>query len=306
MILDAAEVASRFLHYAAVTTLFGATWFFFRKLPLEHKTEGSTLPIPARSWLIGLVILAITSGLAWFAFTAARITQTLSAAVDPQALADVLRETDFGPLWSARILLAILMCAILIRKTMLPSRSVNALHVAISAALLASLALTGHARAEEGAIAGLHVLADALHLLAAGLWLGGLLGLFVLLTPARSGRDDKDAIEALRSFAGTGSIAVATLIVTGVINTALLVGSIEGMVSTTYGRLLLCKLALFIAMLSLAAANRFALVPHLCQPQPLRGRTLGVLKRHVLIEQIAGLSVLMIVSVLGVSAPPAL
>jgi putative copper resistance protein D len=88
--------------------------------------------------------------------------------------------------------------------------------------------------------------------------LGGLLGLFVLLTPARSGRDDKDAIEALRGFAGTGSIAVATLIGTGIINTALLVGSIEGMVSTTYGRLLLCKLALFIAMLSLAAANRFA------------------------------------------------
>jgi putative copper resistance protein D len=306
MMLDAAEVASRFLHYAAVTMLFGAVWFFFRELPAEPKAEGSTLRTPAGSWLIGLVILAIASGLAWFAFTTARITQTLSAAVDPQALADVLRETDFGPLWSTRILLTIVMFAVLARRTMLPSRSVNALHVGISAALLASLALTGHARAEEGAVASLHVLADALHLLAAGLWLGGLLGLFVLLTPARSGRDDKDAIEALRSFAGTGSIAVATLIVTGVINTALLVGSIEGMVSTTYGRLLLCKLALFIAMLSLAAANRFALVPHLCQPQPLRVRTLAVLKRHVLIEQIAGLGVLMIVSVLGALAPPAL
>src|SRR5437660_6224561 len=108
MILDAAEVASRFLHYAAVTMLFGAAWFFFRELRVEHRAEGSTLRTPARPWLIRLVILAIASGLAWFAFTTARISQTLSAAVDPQALADVLRETDFGPLWSIRILLAIL------------------------------------------------------------------------------------------------------------------------------------------------------------------------------------------------------
>lgn len=77
------------------------------------------------------------------------------------------------------------------------------------------------------------------------------------------------------------------------------------MVSTTYGKLLVCKLVLFIAVLSLAAANRFVLVPHLSRPSPVRLRTLAILKCHVMLEQITGLGVLLIVSVLGSLAPPA-
>jgi putative copper resistance protein D len=300
MILDAAEVVTHFLHYAAVTILLGAAWFF-RQLPVEHRAEGSTLRTQTRSSLIGMVILAIASGLGWFAFTTARISQTVSAAADPEALVDVLRETDFGPLWAMRMLVAILLLAVLVRRNMHPA----GLGIGLSAALLASLALTGHARSEQGVIGMVHVIADGLHLIAAGLWLGGLFGLLLVLGPARPAGDNQVAIEALRNFGGAGSLAVGTLIATGTVNTVLLVGAPAAMVSTSYGRLLLCKLAFFIGMLALAAANRFALVPHLWQPQPTRTRTLSILKRHVLIEQIAGLSVLMIVSVLGASAPPA-
>ena len=300
MILDAAEVVTHFLHYAAVTILFGVAWFF-RQLPVEHRAEGSRLRTLIHSFLMGMVIFAVASGLGWFAFTIARISQTVSAAVDPGVLVDVLRETDFGPLWAMRMLVAILLLAVLVRRNMHPAD----LCIGLSAALLASLALTGHARSEEGVIAIMHVIADGLHLIAAGLWFGGLFGLLLVLGSARPAGDNQAAIEALRNFGAAGSLAVGTLLATGAVNTVLLVGAPSAMVSTSYGRLLLCKLAFFIGVLAVAAANRFALVPHLWQPQPMRMRTLSILKRHVLIEQIAGLSVLMIVSVLGASAPPA-
>jgi putative copper resistance protein D len=299
MTLDAAEVASRFLHYIAVTLLFGATWFFFRELSAEHSAKASSLRTPVRRWLIAMVLLAIASGLAWFASTTAGISQSLSAAVDPEALSAVLRETDFGPLWALRIFLALILFALL-----LPGKPTNALHVGLSAALLASLALTGHARSEEGVIGAVHVIADAFHLLAAGLWLGGLFGLLLLLTAPHSASEQEAATEALRDFAGTGSFAVATLIATGAVNTALLVGSPEALVSTSYGKLLLCKIALFIAMVGLAAANRFKLVPRLHRGEPEMARSLVLVKRNVLVEQLAGLSVLVIVSALGTWAPP--
>jgi putative copper resistance protein D len=200
MILDTAEVASRFLHYTAVTLLFGAARLFFRELPLERNAEASELRTSVRMWLIAMSLLAIASGLAWFAFTTARISQTLSAALDLEALSAVLRETDFGPLWAIRIFLAILMLANLVRGTMFPAKSVNALHVGLAAALLASLALAGHARSDEGVIGAVHVIADGLHLLAAGLWLGGLFGLLLLLMAARAERDEAAAIAALRRF----------------------------------------------------------------------------------------------------------
>jgi putative copper resistance protein D len=299
MTLDTAEVASRFLHYAAVTLLFGALWFFFREMPLEDSAEASRLRRRAGTWLLATVLLAVASGLAWFAFTTARISQSLSAAVDPEAFSAVLRETDFGPLWTIRILLALILFAALLR-----AKSANAPQVALSAALLASLALTGHARSEEGVIEAVHVIADALHLLAAGLWLGSLFGLLLLLTAPRSTSQQEAATEALGGFAGTGSFAVATLMATGAVNTALLVGSPEALVSTSYGQLLLCKIALFIAMLGLAAVNRFKLVPRLDREESDTARTLVSLKRNVLIEQLAGFSVLVIVSALGTLAPP--
>jgi putative copper resistance protein D len=303
MTLNTAEVTSRFLHYTAVTIHFGALSFFFRELPVEHCAEASRLRT-VRNWLIAMVLLAIASGLAWFAFTTARISESLSAAVNPEALSVVLRETDFGPLWAIRMLLAILMLSGLISSTILATRWVQALYVGLSAALLASLALIGHARSEEGVIGAVHVIADAVHLLAAGLWLGGLFGLLLLLTAPRSTSQQEAATEALRDFAGRGSFAVAMLIATGIVNTALLVGSPEALVSTSYGRLLLCKIALFIAMLGFAAANRFKILPRLHRGEPDRSRTLALVKRSVLIEQLADLSVLMIVSALGTWAPP--
>ena len=79
------------------------------------------------------------------------------------------------------------------------------------------------------------------------------------------------------------------------------------MVGTTYGRILIAKLAFFVGMLALAAANRFWLVPKMqrAKGDDPNGRESWRrrLRTHVLGEQALGLLVLLSVSVLGTIRP---
>ena len=58
-------------------------------------------------------------------------------------------------------------------------------------------------------------------------------------------------------------ISVGALIATGIVNGWILAGSAPALVGTDYGRLLLAKVALFLAMVAVAAINRLRLTPRL-------------------------------------------
>jgi putative copper resistance protein D len=170
--------------------------------------------------------------------------------------------------------------------------------VPLSGLFLASVALTGHAKAEPGAAGWIHVLADALHLPAAGAWLGALVPLGWLAT-RRPG--SAATAEAMRRFGGVGSAAVATLLLTGLVNAWFLMGTPGKLVTTLYGRLLGVKLLLFLGMLALATLNRFRLVPALVEdPGAIRR-----LRAHVVGEQVLGLAVVAVVALLGTIDPSA-
>ena len=74
--------------------------------------------------------------------------------------------------------------------------------------------------------------------------------------------------QALPQFSHMGYVAVALLGLTGVINTALLVGSVNGLVGLPYGRLLLVKICMFLVLVAVAIRNRMIL-----SPQTKRART---------------------------------
>jgi copper resistance protein D len=170
--------------------------------------------------------------------------------------------------------------------------------------LLASLAWVGHAVMDHGAARITHELNHTGHLLAAGLWLGGLTPLAWVLRQARRSPGNFEialARDALRNFSYMGYVAVALLALTGAINTLFLLGSIEAMFGTPYGRLLAFKILLFLAMVVVALINRFRLAPRISDGSG----ALGALGRTVTLEQSLGLAVLAIVSVLG-TWPPAL
>ena len=92
-----------------------------------------------------------------------------------------------------------------------------------------------------------------------------------------------------------GYVAVSVLILTGLVNSWFLVGSISALITTAYGQLLLAKLVLFAGMLGLATANRFWLVLSLIQNTDESSASLLKLRQHVMSEQVLGTMVLLIV-----------
>jgi putative copper resistance protein D len=155
------------------------------------------------------------------------------------------------------------------------------------------------------------VLSDSAHLLAAGAWLGGLVPLVFILFLYDGDRDvtrATDLHQILLRFSGVGYVAVATLIGSGLVNCWYLVGSYTGLLTTQYGQMLLAKLVMFAGMLLLAFMNRFWLVPSMNRTRA-DGAGLSVwtgrLRNYVLGEQFLGLTILLVVSVLGTMRPAA-
>jgi copper resistance protein D len=305
--METGLVAVRFLHFATVMALFGLAVF-----PL-YNYPGRAGELPARFsqwlsvWLRLAVLLALASALSWGLLTVANMAGTPGAVADRDTLLFVLGETDFGRVWAFRLaLFAALVVLMLGRRGAMRHR--GWLIPLVSALLLLSLAFVGHTQARDDWLRILHMSADGAHLLAAGTWLGGLLSLGYLLMLARRSPPEHaaDARAALVRFSGIGSIVVATLVGSGLINAWLLVGSVDKLATTPYGQLLLVKLCLFFGMLALAALNRLFLVPSLVRAKEdsgLLASSLRRLRRSVLGEQMLGLAIVAIVSMLGTMQP---
>lgn len=92
---------------------------------------------------------------------------------------------------------------------------------------------------------------------AAGAWPGGLVPLALLLAQAH--RDPtllRPAAIITRRFSRLSIAAVGILALSGSLNSIGLVGTFSALYLSFYGRLLLCKVALFAGMAGLGAVNR--------------------------------------------------
>lgn len=269
MLLSLAAV--RGLHLAALVGVFGMLAYRVAFLPMLVRADAAGGVAMARvldAWTWRALVLAVASALAWLPLQAA---QTAGAADWPamQAAAPVLAlHTAFGHAWCARLLL-LMGIAVLSWRRVRGSTTVST-KVGIPAAValaLCTVALLlqvemGHAAAaDERWIPFTH----GIHVLAAASWLGALLPLWFtvrLVTAA-------GAALALRRFSSIGSVAVGALSVSAFMLAWEWSGGWVGLVSTDYGRLLLAKLALLLALLSLAALHRWRLVPALATSRPV-------------------------------------
>ena len=308
--IDVGLILARLLHYAAVTTLAGVSFFPFYAY---QGMEPQALACWRRRLLLSAAVVALLSGLFWFVFAAANMSGALADLIDPEVVWAVMRDTGFGGVWMARMLLAVIIVGVT-AMGLFRTRTVNQdlIMSVLAAALLASLAGAGHSQIEEGWAGVVHVASDAAHLLAAGAWLGGLAPLgFILLRYTTTSREARpvDINRVLLRFSDMGYVAVATLVGSGLINSWFLVGSVSSLLETPYGQVLLAKLAMFAGMLALAASNRFWLVPSMNKPRTDRSDRstawTGGLRNHVLGEQFLGLMILLAVSVLGTMRPAA-
>jgi copper resistance protein D len=302
--IDAGLIVARLLHYVAVTALAGTSLF-----PLYAYRRGSGPPPNLQNVLFIAANFALFSGILWFVFAVANMSGTLDGVLDREMLSTVLGDTSFGKVWIARLILTIVILVVIWNRSDFKSGPPSSVIVPLLAAtLLISLAGVGHSQVEEGIACAVHVVSDAGHLFAAGVWLGGLVPLVLILSTDLRSREvsaPADLDEVLMRFSGMDYFAVATLAGTGLVNSWYLVGNVTALPTTQYGQLLLGKLALFAGMLSLAAINRFRLVPVMRKANADGGGSSwkGRLRVHVIGEQILGLLVLSIVSVLGTFRP---
>lgn len=239
-------------------------------------------------------MLTLVSAWAVLVMMSAGMGGSLASALDLSLLMSAVSDTQFGRVWMARIVLALVVLAVLVK----PRPARDPLLLVLSGLLLASVALTGHSALPGGGPGVMHQLADVAHLLAAGWWIGGLLAL-VLAARALGG----EACHVLERFSGVGYGAVAAIVLTGLFKSAILVATLGGVDSTAYGWTLLLKVALVALMGLLALSNNFWITKGLKRGQA-QALWLGRLQRSVTVEFALGLGVLAVVGALGAMSPP--
>ncbi|MFY9710563.1 MAG: copper homeostasis membrane protein CopD [Candidatus Cybelea sp.] len=309
--------AARLLHYAAAVSLEG-TFVFWCLIawPAFARTEASQAfqgrldrRLFALAW--ASLLVAVASGGAWLVIVASNMSgMPLGAVLWGPVLGTVLTQTRFGEDWELRAALAVVLAGCLAVQGLTRKHVAAWIGLLAAAAFIASLAWAGHGAASEDVpFDAIHLPADILHLLAAGAWLGALLPLALFLVQAR--RDGSPEVvtvarAATQRFSVLGLSCVGTLLVTGVVNTWFLSGSIPALLGTLYGQLLLVKIALFAAMIAVASVNQRSLLPCLAdgaRENTLRVRACWQLGRNASIEASLGIFVLAVVGIIGVLPP---
>jgi len=302
MTLNELLIAVRAIHFAATVLVAGVVFFrFFVAEPAIGVASSAALNRLRINWTRTIwiaLIVAILSAAAWFVLLATQIYgESISKVGSQGGFWTVATDTRFGQVWCGRLAMAVLLGAIVLRAPS-QSRAWSFAAVVLAAAFLASLAWVGHAGASPGIDGNIHLTSDVLHLLAAGAWVGGLLPLVMLLASAlrESSIGDMIVPHAVNRFSWLGIVSAGTLLMTGIINTRYLVVTIANLFGTDYGRLVVVKICLFLAMIGVATVNKFYLTPRLASAA-------RSLQRNSLIETLFGIGVLLVVAVLGIMEP---
>lgn len=243
----------RALHFTVLILLVGGTFYTTLLAPATFRASLAVRLLPLVKWSAWLALLTALAMLA---------TQNVLMSGNWRNLSEIpvwlaVFSTRWGSVWQWQLLFSLFSVAALALRGRQRQQGL------LLSGLLQTgcLALTGHAAMREG-IAGLLQQGNhAVHLIAAAFWAGGLVPLLVLLRAARNIEFRADAIRTMMRFSRYGHIAVALTIVTGVVNSLLIVGAPPDWPLNDYVVLLLCKAGLVMLMVLIALWNRYWLVP---------------------------------------------
>lgn len=295
---------ARFFQFASTLILFGSSLFYL---------YGLNAPYDAR-WpkrlLAGAAVVALLSLIAWIMLQAAYLGGHARDAFDTALLSTMLTETGFGRMFVVRLVTVAASCAALLLLWNARLRLAATVQMVLGAVLVASFAGIGHAAGGEGTLGAWRNTIDVVHLICSGIWVGALVPLAILVSRAERGaRDDSErAYYALVEFSGIGTAVVVFLLHTGLANAWFLVGGapIMDLFTTIYGLALVAKVVLFLAMLMLAAANRFWLTPRLAlalRDGHATATASAMLKLSIFTETGFALLVLVAVGLMGTLEP---
>lgn len=228
------------------------------------------------SWVVLAVAVALSLG-----FEAAKVSGLpLGTAFGADALRQML-DVTYGRLWRIEVVLVVaLLAPVVALARRRPTRLIPAdgwllVGGALAAGIAVTVALNGHARTDPHpawAVAALTV-----HLLTVAGWVGGLLALVVAGLPAfrAAPAERRSALlrEVLRRFSPLAVAAVAVLVATGTVTSVLSFDAVSDLWRVTYGRVVLAKVVLLAAALTVASRHLLVL--------PRRAAAAGVDDRPV-------------------------
>jgi putative copper export protein/mono/diheme cytochrome c family protein len=285
----------RGVHLGALLSLFGTLLFVATVAPATT-TAGVAETSRTRHLLLRLVrgsaACALLSGVVWLTAASAVVAGTGDIATTLHALPVVALQTQFGQ-W------VLLRLGLLIAVLVLPlaRRLPRAGAIVLACIAVVVQPMIGHAGAMGGSLGIELIASEALHLFAAGAWLGGLLPLYIAVRvlPVDA------AANACRSFTPIGLSAVVVLAGTAVVQIAQFIGGVPGLFGTVYGHIALVKVGLFLILLLLAALNRFVLTERIAAAASDAARR--HMRRSIAAETVLGVLVVITAGFLASNTP---
>ncbi|MFL5578341.1 MAG: copper resistance CopC/CopD family protein [Gemmatimonadaceae bacterium] len=298
-------VAVRWLGYAGMLVLIGAVGFLMLVVPRAGQRGvpgNSTTDAERGARRLGIAAAALLLVAAVLRLVAESVAMHgVPDAFDSGMIGAMLAHTLWGKAWLLQVAGALAAVAGFLASPR--RRAVGwSLVVAATLALAVSAALSGHAAAVPGRV-GLAVAADAVHMLAAGGWLGTLLLLVLVGVPAalRLAPGERGATVAalVTAFSPLALAFAATVAVTGAVSAWLHLGTLTALWTAPYGRTLLVKLGVLSVLAASGAYNWLHVRPAL-------GDEAGAhrLRRSSSFELVVGAVVLLVTAVLVATPTP--
>ncbi|MEX2274224.1 MAG: copper resistance protein CopC [Actinomycetota bacterium] len=237
-----------------------------------------------------------TFAITWaFAAAGAVVLPIAAARAADVPVGDLLASSTGGPFTRQAIAVAVTGAAALVASRRRTNTAMAIVGAAAAVALLFHT-LGGHAAAAESGRA-IAVAVQWLHVVAVGVWIGGL----VWLAVGCRGASPEARTGAIRRFSHLATVALAVVLVTGVLRSVDLLGGwgeYLHLLATGWGTALAYKMALFTGLVAIAAWNHFVRIPRLD-----RSASAGVL-RSVVVEIVIAAGVFGVTGVLAGLPPP--
>ena len=264
-------IGGRWILYLGFMILFGAAWV---ALAVARGPAPDLLAMAAVGWVLTAVGSVAVVAVQW-AETGAPIETLPSTSIGIAALARTVSLALVG--------LALVALAVVPRFG--GRRGWAAVAVGATAAIVVDVG-TGHAAAGPTWI--VQIAAQAMHGIGAAAWVGGLAGLLVVLRTTPAG----ERLDTARRFSSWAGVALAVVAVTGAARAFAEIGTLEALFGTDFGRVVIAKSGLLLALAGLGAVNRFFTLKSAARVASVF-RRIGVTEL-VLAVAIVGLSALLV------------
>jgi len=229
-------IATRWLLYIGLVLLLGAG---FVAVWVVRGTAPNLLAMAAAGWVLTAIGTIGVIGVQW---------------VESGAALEDLPGTSIGAAALARLIslgvMALALAGLAVARSLANRRGWLLVGVAAAAGFAVDV-MTGHAAAASDW--PLQVASQWLHGISAGIWLGGLAGLLVVLPSTAA----EERLATARRFSFWAGIALAVVVVSGAIRAIAEIGTLDALFTTDFGRAVLGKSVVLFGLALLGAFNRF-------------------------------------------------